>query len=73
MKKSELKKLIKECILQEGMRQGGKDLGDLSELLKHLDKDDWNNISTTLADDAKLDSKVSKLSLQLYKILSGDL
>jgi hypothetical protein len=67
MKKSELKALIKECLLEEGQRQGSKELGDLFELLKDAD---WTNLWKVLADDAKLDKRVEKLSVQLYKIIN---
>ncbi len=77
MKRSELKTLIKELmletdVLEEGMQQGTKDLQDLFLLLYNdYGKDgDWKNISNELASNPKLDARVSKAAQSLYKVLA---
>lgn len=69
MKKSELKAIIKEMILQEGSR-GYNDLMELFDTLDGLRHSQWNEIEQYASENKDWDKKVTKAADELFDLLS---
>lgn len=70
MKKSELKKIIKETILQEGLPRPIGDLQELSSWLSSLDKAEWNQITDSAEKNPAWSKKMYKAVNEVMNLLS---